>query len=78
MAFGAVPIASAVGSIPDVLARFATGRVVAIDGDAIASAIVEYTQEPGRWARESRAAVGAADAFSYATYVRAVRELFDL
>lgn len=78
MAAGAVPIASAVGSIPQVLARFGTGRVVAIDGAAIAATIADYLRDPARWQRESAAAVTAARAFSYATYLERVRALYGL
>jgi glycosyltransferase involved in cell wall biosynthesis len=79
MASGAVPIATAVGGIPDALARLATGHAVAApSAPAFAAAIRGYLTDPARWQRESTAALAAAEQFSYASYLRAVQALLAL
>jgi len=79
MASGAVPIATAVGSIPDALARLATGCAVAEPTTpAFVAAIRGYLDDPARWRRESAAALAAAEQFSYASYLRAVGALLEL
>ena len=58
MAYGAVPIASTVGSIPQYLREFGTGAVFdPADVEGFASAILEYARDPGRWKRHSEAAM---------------------
>src|SRR5262249_44353868 len=79
MAYGAVPVTSDVGSIPQVLEAFQVGRALPPeDPDAFASAIVSYVQEPETWAEESRRSGKAASAFSYDAYLEAVRKLLKL
>jgi glycosyltransferase involved in cell wall biosynthesis len=80
MAFGAVPIATAVGSIPSLLGQFGTGAVHPAPPAAgdVAALVRDYVREPARWAAESRAAVEAAREFSYAGYRRRIRELLRL
>jgi glycosyltransferase involved in cell wall biosynthesis len=79
MAAGAVPIATAVGSIPDVLGRLATGTVVTSPtAPFFAAAIQTYLADPTRWRRESIAAAAAAELFSYGHYLRSVAGLLDL
>jgi glycosyltransferase involved in cell wall biosynthesis len=79
MAAGAVPIATAVGSIPDVLGRLATGTVVTSPtAPFFAAAIQTYLADPARWRRESEAAATAAERFSYGHYLRSVAGLLDL
>jgi glycosyltransferase involved in cell wall biosynthesis len=77
MAYGAVPVASAVSSIPQVLeetgAGFACPRT---DIDAFARAIESLRDAPERWAAMAAAGVAAADRFTYHTYQDAVRDLF--
>lgn len=77
MAYGAVPISSAVSSIPQILAE--TGAGVARPVDDIAGqvdAIVDYVNNPDRWSAASRAGVAAAVRFGYCAYQQAVRDLF--
>jgi glycosyltransferase involved in cell wall biosynthesis len=79
MAAGAVPIATAVGSIPDVLGRLATGTAVsAPTAPAFAAAIRSYLADPARWRRESTAATSSASRFSYGHYLRSVAALLEL
>lgn len=75
MAYGAVPVAGAVGSIPELLGRFGTGR--ALDPSDIES-FVEiaswYDAHGEAWKEESRRGVQAAEQFSYRRYVEVVRD----
>jgi glycosyltransferase involved in cell wall biosynthesis len=78
MAFGAVPIASAVSTIPQYLARFETGRAVPVeDIHGYADAIEALARDPDRWARESRHAVEAAPCFSYRHYLASIDRLIE-
>jgi glycosyltransferase involved in cell wall biosynthesis len=76
MAFGVVPIASAVSSIPQYLERFQIGRAVP-PGDVMgfASAVEDLARDPARWTLESRRSVDAARLFSYDHYLAAIDEL---
>ncbi|HSN25735.1 MAG TPA: glycosyltransferase [Kofleriaceae bacterium] len=76
MAFGVVPVASAVSSIPQYLAQFGTGAAFAPDEiDRFAATIAGYATDPARWAAESRRAVEAARLFSFQHYLASVDEL---
>lgn len=77
MAYGAVPVASAVSSIPQILAAFNVGAALPpTDIDAFVDAIQTYLNDPDRWARESRAGVAAASHFTYDVYLDKLKELF--
>jgi glycosyltransferase involved in cell wall biosynthesis len=79
MAYGVVPIASAVGSIPEYLANFTTGTAINSRDPRLYSAAVEsYLRAPARWNEHSRNAVKGARQFSYADYLRAVARLLEL
>lgn len=76
MAHGAVPLASAVSSIPQYLAEFgigATGRWD--DPRPFADAVQAYAGDPERWHAESVRGMAAAERFSYAAYLDRVRTL---
>ncbi|MEL7060185.1 MAG: glycosyltransferase [Acidobacteriota bacterium] len=76
MAYGTVPVASDVSAIAATLARFGCGRTARTDDlDGFVQAIEGYLEAPDLWRRESEAARAAADAFTYATYLDAVRSL---
>lgn len=76
MAYGVVPLAGAVSSIPHYLAKFATGAALPPDDiHAFATAIEGYVTNPDRWQRESRNALGAAQLFSFNHYLEAVDAL---
>jgi glycosyltransferase involved in cell wall biosynthesis len=77
MAFGAVPIAGAVSSIPQILAE--TGAGVALpplDVDAFVLAVLDYTAHPGRWQEASRAGLAAAPLFTYEHYLQVLSQTF--
>lgn len=79
MAYGAVPLASSVGSIPEYLNAFGTGRSLGSrDPDAFAAAIQYYWRDPTRWLAESQQAMKAARHFSYSHYLTEVRRLLGL
>jgi glycosyltransferase involved in cell wall biosynthesis len=76
MAFGAVPVAAAVGSIPRLLGDFECGAAVpAGDSAEMAAAIAAYCACPQRWAEESGRAAVAAGLFTYTRYLEAVKRL---
>lgn len=79
MAYGVVPIASAVSSIPQYLAQFGVGK--ALPPTAIAQfveAIQEYVRNPQSWRVESRKAQQAAELFTYRQYLERVKVLLEL
>jgi glycosyltransferase involved in cell wall biosynthesis len=77
MACGALPVAGAVGSIPQYLQRFGCGK--AIDPMSVGEfvrTIREYLNDPQKWKSESMNAVNSAGLFSYREYLNRVRSLF--
>jgi glycosyltransferase involved in cell wall biosynthesis len=76
MAYGVVPIASTVSSIPQYLERFRTGRALdPLDVEAFSQAIAWYAANPAAWKSESLAAASSAEAFSYPRYLAAVEDM---
>jgi glycosyltransferase involved in cell wall biosynthesis len=76
MAYGAVPIAGAVSSIPQVLADTGAGLALPpLDIGAYVEAIDALLQDPARWEEMSRKSLEAAHAFTYEVYMR---RLFDM
>jgi glycosyltransferase involved in cell wall biosynthesis len=79
MAYGVVPVASTVSSIPQYLETFRAGRALdPLDREAFVGAISAYVREPYRWEEESSRAMKAAAEFTYASYLAAVRDILDL
>lgn len=79
MAYGVVPIASAVGSIPEYLRCFGTGLAVPnASPAAYASAIAGYSLKPDVWKAESQQALIAAGHFTYSRYLQALTDLLGL
>lgn len=80
MAAGAIPIATAVGSIGDMLEQLGVGQARALPPHAsdFADAIMEYVHDPVRWRAESDRALRAAPRFSYSAFLDAVRTLLEL
>jgi glycosyltransferase involved in cell wall biosynthesis len=75
MAYGVVPVAGAVGSIPELLGRWRTGRALdPSDLDSFVGAVSWYCEYPEAWKEESERGVQAAEQFSYHRYVEAVRK----
>jgi len=76
MAYGVVPLASDISTIPEALKKAGTGMALS-RGNAAAyfKAITDYLSDRERWHRESRAAVSAARVFTYNHYLDEVRSL---
>lgn len=76
MAWGAVPIASRVSSIPRILDEFHCGTVVAsFDHVDYAEAVMAYVQDPDRWTKEKEAAIKAAVEFTFEMHIANVQSL---
>lgn len=76
MAYGVVPLAGNLSSIPQYLGAFQTGKALpATDIQAYARAILEYCSTPNIWDAESKHAVRAASQFTYNDYLQAVGRL---
>jgi len=79
MAFGVVPLASSVSSIPQYLHKFGSGHSFPPDDlDAFANAVLEYRKQPDKWKQESENSIIAAKHFSYNAYLNAVRKLLEI
>lgn len=79
MAYGVVPLASHVSSIPMYLRQFETGQTFAPeDVESFTRAILGYISTPERWKRESINGMKNAALFSYDAYVDAVKRLLEL
>lgn len=77
MAFGAVPVASRVSSVPQVLADTGAGVAVAgTDPRAHAAAVLALLEEPDALAAHRAAGLAAAPAYGYGAYLEAVAGLF--
>lgn len=77
MAYGVVPVAAAVSSIPQILGETRAGVALPVDDvEGMAEAIAGYVTEPERWAAAGRAGVVAAHRFTYGAYQSAVAGLF--
>ena len=79
MAFGVVPVASRVSSIPEYLLSFGIGTVAdPNDIEGFVDGVLTYVNAPERWRRESPRAVTAAAEFTYSRYLTRVREMLVL
>jgi len=79
MAYGVVPIASNVGSIPQYLKRFGTGRTLPPeDEEGFENAICYYSLHFDLWKEESENGIKAAKYFSYETYLNEVKNLLKI
>lgn len=79
MAYGVVPVSSAISCIPAYLKKFEVGRTLPWqDTSGFAQAIREYSDEPEVWAAESKRAVGVAHLFSYANYLNKVQAMLNI
>lgn len=78
MAFGALPLAGAVSSIPQLLAAAGAGRALPpLEPAAFAASLAGYLADPSLFAAESRRAREAAADFTYDRHLAAVQELFE-
>lgn len=79
MAYGAVPIAAAVGSISETLRDAGCGTAIPdITPASFADSIEAYLQSPLRWQLERDRGLVAARRFTYTAYLDAVRSLLQL
>lgn len=79
MAYGVVPIASAVGSIPQILNELESGvAITTCEAEPFADAIVAYAADPARWAQAASAGARKIPRFGYTRYLERVRTLLDL
>lgn len=77
MAYGVVPLASTVSSIPQILGQTGAGLAIpAEDTQTYIEAIMRYTQNIRSWKAASLNGIQAAHTFSYQYYLSAVRTLF--
>ena len=77
MAFGAVPLASSVSSIPQLLNETQAGMTFdAEDTSGFTREIIAIIQDPARWQAYSLNAVNAASLFTYSKYLEQVKTLF--
>jgi len=78
MAYGLAPVAGAVGSIPQLLGEFGTGRALdPSDTGAFVEAAAWYEAHPEAWKEEAVRGMRAAGQFSYERYREAVRRLLE-
>lgn len=79
MAYGVVPLASAISCIPDYLKEFQVGRTLPwSDLPAFAQAAMDYARTPDKWQAESSRALAAARYFTYSHYLTQVSALLNL
>lgn len=79
MAYGVIPIAGAVSSIPQYLAQFGVGKALPpIAIEQFAEAIRDYTRNPECWRVESQRAKKTSEFFSYSRYLERVKVLLEL
>jgi len=76
MAYGVVPISTAISSIPQFLQNFGTGQTVPSPEPALFARVIQsYLESRGCWQEQSTNAVKAARQFTYNQYLNAVRQL---
>ena len=76
MAYGVVPVAGAVSSIPQYIEQFGTGAALRPDDiDGFANALAAYASDPTKWARESARAVAATSSFTFRQYLSSIDSL---
>jgi len=79
MAYGVVPVASDVSSIPQYLRECGVGATFnPYDLDSFATAIVHYARHPAQWQIESTRSMRAADRFTYDVYLENIFRLLEL
>lgn len=79
MAYGVVPLAGAIGSIPQFLAECGTGQAIdPLNVDGFTYAIMGYVSDPGRWRAESLRASESSQRFTYTSFLADVRRVLGL
>jgi len=78
MAYGVVPIASRISSIPQILAKYNAGIAVPVDHlDDYVKAILNLSENPKEWKKMSLAGAEASYNFSYPYYLKSVKRTFE-
>jgi len=79
MAYGVVPLASDVGSIPQYLHECGVGATCnPYDIDGFATAIIGYAHNPVRWRDQSTRSMTVAARFTYDVYLEKISRLLEL
>jgi glycosyltransferase involved in cell wall biosynthesis len=79
MAYGVVPIASNVGSIPQYLHDCGVGMTFhPYDIDSFVTAIIDYAHNPRQWQIQSTRSMTVADRFTYDVYLKNIACLLEL
>jgi glycosyltransferase involved in cell wall biosynthesis len=79
MAYGMVPVASRISSIPQFLEKFECGVVLnPEDIEGFVNAIQGFRIEPEKWQIHAQNAVNSASLFTYENYIKKVAELLNL
>lgn len=77
MAYGVVPLAGAVSSIPQILGETGAGRAFAPNNiDGFVNGIHEFLDNPATWTEARDRGLASARKFTYEAYLEAVREMF--
>lgn len=77
MAFGVIPLASTVSSIPQLIDKFKSGHAIsAEDPNAYIAALLHYLKNPHIWKIDSLNCVQAANYFTYENYLDAIKKKF--
>lgn len=77
MAYGVVPLAGAISSIPQILAETGAGMALPpMDIPTFKNTLLDYVAQPDRWKAASLAGIAAASNFTYDSYLEAVRRMF--
>jgi len=78
MAYGVVPLASDVSSIPQILAETQAGHAFAADQPQLfVDRILQYTHDSAAWKVSSLNGVQAAENFAYENYLKAITNIFE-
>lgn len=76
MAYGVVPLASTISSIPQILAEFGCGRVIPPqDLEGYVQAMIDYLDHPEIWLAESHAGIAAARHFTYVSFQESLKAM---
>lgn len=77
MAYGVVPLSTAVSSIPQILSKTQTGMAIPVkETDVFVNSLVDYTENGSRWQRESQNGKLATESFTYEYYLSLVTKMF--
>lgn len=78
MAYGVVPLAGAISSIPQLLQAFRAGIALPPhDVAAFVQAIKFFVENPAHWESASKAGLEAAPNFTFSNYLNAVQDMFE-